>query len=94
MAGCGGCVNCGGKCSKKSGWTPVKYYIMYEVIGYVGMGSCKSIKRVELLKNAVNEERARIEAGKWLRRMKKKKDHIFGNARLVASTHKNILELI
>lgn len=103
MAGCGGCVNCGGKCSKKSGWTLVRYYIMYvvEIRDYSDavaspMFIWKLFRKVKLLKSATNEVGAKIEAEKWLKKMRKRQDDSFKlkSAKLVASTHKNILELI
>jgi len=100
MAGCGGCGNCGGNCSKKSGWRPVAYYIMYTMNIIVDIGGGRtgweSVKKVELLKNATDKEKAKIEAGKWLREMRKRENDLFriDNARLVVSTHKDILKLI
>ena len=97
MAECGGCGNCGGGCSKDSGWVPVKYYIMYEVRGYVGMGNWETVRKVELLENVADEKQAKKEAKKWLRMMKSMVrpnwDKLL-SAKLVASIHKDILKLI
>jgi len=87
--------NCGGKCSKNSGWTPVAYYIMYVQIGYIPGSNWKSFRKVEFLINVTNEEQAKIEAEKWIREIRKKDDEWFKlkSAKLVASTHKDILKL-
>lgn len=96
--GCGDCGDCGGEYEKnKEGWTPVRYYIMYVMDEYIGADKWKLINKVELLKNATNEKQAEIEAGKWLRKMKRMEEGTFhirlSSAKLVASTHKDILRL-
>ena len=97
MSGCGGgCGHCGGKCKKdQKDWTPIRYYIMYTVSVFNWHMRWESVRKVELLENAVDGEKAKIEAGKWLRKMRKKGDLNLKlkSARLVASTHKDILKL-
>jgi len=100
-----GCGNCKNKYGKESGWTP-RYYIMYIVGGHAGMGGeWETVRKVELLENAADEKKAKIEAGKWLRKMRKKgwlrknpKKLIsyikLESAKLVASVHKDILKLV
>ena len=91
----GGCQNC--KCAKNSSWSPVRYYIMYVMDEYVGGDKWKLFNKVELLKNAIDEEKAKREAKKWLRKRKKIDEGTFHerliSARLVASIHKDILKL-
>ena len=107
MAGCDGCDGCGHcECKRdlgsSDGWVPVKYYIMYEYIMFAvsrhdNTGNWKLVRRVKLLKNVADEEKAKIEAEKWLREMRKRERESntfkLESAQLVASTHKDILKL-
>lgn len=101
MKDCNGeCANCGYEAVKCFIENPIRYYVMYVVKGYVGMGCSDSVRKVELLKYAATEKQAIEEAKKWIRRMrkkgKKKENRNFEllSAQLVASAHIDVLKLV